>query len=149
MEPVPVPVSVTRRIPFCAGHRLLGHEGKCAGLHGHNYIAEFEVTADATDAVGRVIDFADLKARLKGWIDEHWDHGFLLHQEDQAAIAAAEAVPPTKLFLMKCNPTAENMAGYLLETVCPELLSPVGVVCERVTLWETPDCHATATRSAD
>lgn len=30
-------ITCTRRLQFCAGHRVLGHEGKCARPHGHNY----------------------------------------------------------------------------------------------------------------
>jgi len=141
-----MPLSVVRRIPFCAGHRLLGHEGKCAGLHGHNYVAEIEVTADATDEVGRVIDFAEVKTRLKGWIDEYWDHGFLLNRDDEAAIRAVRSVEPTKLFLFPGNPTAEKMAEYLLQEVCPKVLSPFDVRVDRVILWETPDCFAVASK---
>ena len=67
-------LTIMRRIKFCAGHRLFGHGGKCEHFHGHNYVADFFVTGDQVDSVGRVLDFADLKARVKGWIDEHWDH---------------------------------------------------------------------------
>ena len=139
-----MPLTVMRRVRFCAGHRLLGHEGKCAALHGHNYTAEFHVTADRLDAVGRVIDFAELKVRLKGWIDEHWDHGFVLWEQDEAAIRAVRSVDPHKVFLLAENPTAENLAKYLLERVCPDRLSPLGVLCTRVLLWETDEAYAEA-----
>ena len=140
-----MPLTVVRRIEFCAGHRLLGHGGKCAALHGHNYAAEFHVTADALDDVGRVVDFAEIKTRLKGWIDRHWDHGFLLWERDGAAIAAVRSVEPCKLFTLPANPTAEVLADHLLNVVCPEQLGPLGVRCTRVELWETPDCRAVAT----
>ena len=145
-------VTVMRRIRFNAGHRLLRHEGKCANFHGHNYIADFHVTpehdtSDGIDDVGRVIDFAQLKALLKGWIDEHWDHGFILSEEDENGIAAIRSVVPTKYFLLPANPTAENMARYLLETVCPELLSEFGVVAVRVVLWETDEACAVVSRT--
>ena len=147
-------LSVMRRVPFCAGHRLLGHEGKCAALHGHNYTAEFHVTAlhpqvTPTDAVGRVIDFAVLKLLLKGWIDEHWDHGFILWDHDEAAIAAVRSVQPHKVFLLDRNPSAEHLAAYLLERVCPMLLAPLGVRATRVLLWETPDACAEAIAERD
>ena len=139
-------LTIVRRIDFCAGHRLLGHEGKCAALHGHNYAAEFHITADALDDVGRVVDFAEVKTRLKGWIDRHWDHGFLLWERDAAAIAAVRSVEPCKLFTLPANPTAEVLADHLLREVCPEQLGPLGVRCERVELWETPQCRAVAQR---
>ena len=104
----------------------------------------FRSPPPTTDSVGRVIDFAELKSRLKGWIDEHWDHGFILWDRDTAAIAAMLTVEPNKLFLLPTNPTAENLAKFLLEQVCPELLSPLGVTAERVILWETQDAYAAA-----
>ena len=59
-------ITVMRRIRFCAGHRLLGHEGKCANFHGHSYSVDFYVSplgedSSRVDDVGRVIDFAELK----------------------------------------------------------------------------------------
>ncbi len=81
-------LAVMRRIRFCAGHRLFGHGGKCENFHGHNYVADFFASGEMQDSVGRVIDFADLKARCKGWLDEHWDHGFLVHCEDENALQA-------------------------------------------------------------
>ena len=116
-----------RRVRFCAGHRLYGHEGKCAHFHGHNYLAEFHVAGTRQDAVGRVIDFSELKNALKGWIDEHWDHGFLLSQRDENGLNAIRQVEPSRYYVMPDNPTAENMAQHLLTEVCPGLLEPLGV----------------------
>ncbi len=132
----------TRRIQFCAGHRIWGHEHKCAHLHGHNYVAFFHATAPELDELGRVIDFSVLKTKLGGWIEEHWDHGFLLHRRDTEGRDAVSRVADQKLFLMDANPTAENMARYLLETVAPKQLEGLGVEVVKVVLWETENCFA-------
>jgi len=58
-------LTIMRRIKFCAGHRLHRHGGKCEFFHGHNYVADFYVTAEEVDDIGRVIDFADLKRLFK------------------------------------------------------------------------------------
>lgn len=137
-------LTIMRRIKFCAGHRLFRHGGKCENFHGHNYIADFFVTGDEQDTVGRVMDFADLKARCKGWLDEHWDHSFLVYREDSNAINALRMVQPCRLFEMPYNPTAENMARYLLEEVCPTLLAGTGGVAVRVRIWETDEAFAEA-----
>ncbi|CAB4138305.1 COG0720 6-pyruvoyl-tetrahydropterin synthase [uncultured Caudovirales phage] len=144
----------TRRIQFCAGHRVMGHESKCANLHGHNYVAFFEAEADAAlDQVGRVIDFSVLKSAIGGWIDEKWDHGMILCKDDERAIAAVTSVcgcgslengKAQKLYLMPSNPTAENMAEYLLREICPALLAGTGVTISKVVIWETENCYATA-----
>ena len=140
-------LTIMRRIKFCAGHRLYRHGGKCEFFHGHNYIADFYVTGEKTDHVGRVIDFAELKAKFKGWIDEHWDHGFILSVEDTNGIAAARMVDPSKYYVMPYNPTAENMATHLLQDICPPLLDGTGVHASKVVIWETEEAFAEA--SAD
>ncbi|MCA9132614.1 MAG: 6-carboxytetrahydropterin synthase [Planctomycetales bacterium] len=135
---------IMRRIKFCAGHRLFGHGGKCEHFHGHNYVAEFFVTGEQVDAVGRVLDFSDLKARTKGWIDEHWDHSFLVYEADHNAIEALQRVQPSRLFKLPYNPTAENMARYLLEVMCPQVLEGSGARAVRVRIWETDESYAEA-----
>jgi 6-pyruvoyltetrahydropterin/6-carboxytetrahydropterin synthase len=141
-------LSLVRRLRFCAGHRLVGHEGHCAYLHGHNYRVDVEVApragGTATDGIGRIVDFAVVKRRLLGWIDAHWDHAFILAADDAGAIAAVRSSKPVKLFLLPWNPTAENMARYLLEVVCPTVFADLAVVARRVTVWETVDTSATA-----
>lgn len=137
-----------RRIKFCAGHRLLGHGGKCEHFHGHNYVADFFVQGEEQDSVGRVLDFADLKARVKGWIDANWDHSFLIHADDANARQALELVQPSRFFIMPYNPTAENMAKYLLEEMCPRVLEGSGATACRVRIWETEESFAEATVDA-
>jgi 6-pyruvoyltetrahydropterin/6-carboxytetrahydropterin synthase len=138
-------ITCTRRIQFCAGHRVFGHEGKCRHLHGHNYVVMLTASADALDNLGRVIDFSVLKARLGGWIDQHWDHGCVIWDGDTEAQAAVLACQPAKLFLLPSNPTAENMADYLLRVVGPEVLADTGIGLTAVRLWETENCYADAT----
>ena len=139
-------LTIMKRIRFSAGHRLLGHGGKCEFFHGHNYVAEFYVSCDddEMDSVGRVIDFKELKTRLKTWIDDNWDHSFLVHEADENAINALKQVQPSRYFEMPCNPTAENMARYLLEDVCPVVLSETNARAMRVVVWETEDSFAEA-----
>lgn len=140
-------MTIMRRIKFCAGHRLMNHGGKCEFFHGHNYVADFYVTANESDAVGRVIDFSQLKTAFKGWLDEHWDHGFLVHEDDENAINALKQVVPLKLYVLPYNPTAESMAKYLLEVVSPELCQEFDgydVHVTKVVVWETDDSFAEA-----
>ncbi|MEZ6093147.1 MAG: 6-carboxytetrahydropterin synthase [Pirellulaceae bacterium] len=138
-----------RRIPFCAGHRLVGHEGKCVHLHGHNYIVEIFVTGTKTDKLGRIVDFAVINRLFKEWIDEHWDHGFILWDQDQPAIDAIRSVPPARVYTMPYNPTAENIAQYLLLEIGPKLLGQVQgyeLRLDKVVLWESEKSSATVER---
>ena len=140
-------VTLMRRIPFCAGHRLLGHEGKCANLHGHNYVAEIYVSGTEVDEVGRVVDFAVINGLFKGWIDDNWDHGMIISTEDTVALNALAEIEPSKVFPLPYNPTAENMARYLLTEVGPGLLRSIegySLQLTKVVIWETDKSSATA-----
>lgn len=142
---------VIRRIRFCAGHRLMGHGGPCENLHGHNYVADFQVRGDAVDRVGRVVDFAELKRLLKGWIDEHWDHGFIVCRLDSDAIRAIQSVAPHKIYLLPDNPTAENLAKHLLIEIAPKILAELpgyDLRVTRVAVWESDDSCAEACASS-
>jgi 6-pyruvoyltetrahydropterin/6-carboxytetrahydropterin synthase len=146
----PTQLSIMRQLSFCAGHRLLGHEGKCAFFHGHNYKVDVEVAprdgGAVLDEVGRIVDFAVIKRRLLGWIDEHWDHGFIVSAADTNGISALALVEPGKTFVLPYNPTAENMARYLLEVVAPQTLADLPIQVQRIVVWETDTSCATATR---
>ena len=100
-------LALIRQLKFCAGHRLYRHESKCAFFHGHNYRVDLEVVAakggDEVDEVGRVVDFSLIKKRMLGWLDDHWDHAFLIYEEDKNALAAIQMVEPVKYFVMPHN----------------------------------------------
>ena len=133
---------IMRRVTFCAGHRLVGHGGRCENLHGHNYVAEFHVTGQQQDEVGRILDFKLLKERCKGWLDQHWDHAFILWDQDTNALQAVRQCQPHRIYELPDNPTAENMARYLLEVVCPKLLEGTGATAYKVVIWETEESYA-------
>ena len=134
-----------RKIHFCSGHRVFGHECKCATPHGHNYNAYITAEADELDQIGRVIDFSVLKEKIGGWIDTYWDHTFLVYEKDHVLIAALETVPGHKPhFVCPFNPTAENMAQYLLHTIAPQVLAGIPVRITKVVIEETENCYAEA-----
>lgn len=141
-------ICCTRRLEFDAAHRVLRHESKCRHLHGHRYAVEASFEAAALDALGRVVDFGVVKERLGAWIDEHWDHATILAEQDRALGEAIEAQTGQRVYYLEGNPTAEHMARYLLESVCPSLFEASGVTCTRIRLYETPNCYADAARAA-
>jgi 6-pyruvoyltetrahydropterin/6-carboxytetrahydropterin synthase len=138
---------------FDAGHRVCGHESKCAHIHGHTYRVEITAEAANLDGVGRVIDFSYLKEVIGGWIDANWDHGFIAweHDPDLVLLRRLQTAPApdvtrtrTKLYILPENPTSENMANHLLTRVCPALLAKTPVRVTKIVLWETPNCFSTA-----
>jgi len=99
--------------------------------------------APALDSVGRVIDFSVLKDRIGGWIDKWWDHTMILGINDIKTISGVRKFQKNKpLFILSENPTAENMASFLLNNVCPSQLLGTGVIVTKIVLWETENCFA-------
>ena len=136
-------ITCTRRLEFDAAHRVMRHESKCRYLHGHRYAVEVTVSAPELDSLGRVVDFGVIKEKLGAWIDECWDHQAILWEDDQELGEAIAEKTGQQIYYLPYNPTAENMARYLLEEVCPQLfLKPL--ITEKVTIWETPNCRAEA-----
>ncbi len=134
-----------RRIQFCSGHRVLGHESKCANAHGHNYVAFVHAEAAELDNIGRVIDFSVLKEKLGGWINEFWDHTFLVAYNDFKLLNVKGILEANKpVFVCNFNPTAENMARHLLTGVCPILFADDKIEVTKIVLWETENCFVEA-----
>ena len=132
--------SISSRIRFSAGHRVMGHASKCSHLHGHNYTIIVTATADLVEDVEKAGVASILMDRIGGWIKEKWDHGFIIHEDDNEAERALGYIKPNgrdqKVHRMPYNPTAENMARYLAEVIFPTVV-PEGLECVRVEVWET------------
>jgi 6-pyruvoyltetrahydropterin/6-carboxytetrahydropterin synthase len=157
--------TVERYHDISAGHRVVGG-GKCENLHGHNYRIYFTVAPESRGVVevvrddgrshesiyhppkrqlddrGMVIDFGVVKTTLCDWLEEVWDHKMLLWEEDPMCFAI-HAVAPEAVVEVAFNPTAENMARYLVEVVGPLRLKGTGVRLVRVRVEETRKCSAT------
>lgn len=137
---MPSSVYAQRYHDFSCGHRVYGHESVCAHLHGHNYRVTFIIEADKLDSVGRVLDFSVIKTLLCQWLEDNWDHHFLIWENDPWAVRLGD-IDPT-IVKVPFNPTAENMALYLLEVIGPEQLEGTGTVLSAVTVEETRKCSA-------
>lgn len=140
-------ITASRYHDFCAGHRVFGHESKCAHLHGHNYRVHFTVRlpGDALDGIGRVLDFSVIRTLLCDWLEKEWDHKFLLWERDTDA-NVLRAIDPRGVVLVPFNPTAENMAQHLLNVIGPQQLVGTGVELVSVVIEETRKCSAGASK---
>ena len=111
---------------FSSAHQLRGYKGKCENLHGHNYKIEIYARGRELDNIGLLVDFGELKEAA----DEvvlYLDHRNI------------NELPP---FDVELNPSAENLARYILERVA----SRVGderVQVYKVRCFETPTSVAT------
>lgn len=135
-------ITCTRRIEFDAAHRILNHESKCKMLHGHRYVLEAEFTAKKLDKLGRVIDFGVIREVLGTWIDDNFDHNTILSKKDKKLGDKITSETGQKIFYLDENPTAENIAKFLFEKICPKLFVNKDVKCVGLRLYETPNCYA-------
>jgi len=89
-------IELTVEIPFSAAHRIEGHPGPCARLHGHNYRALVTVAGERLDSLGMLVDFGELKDLCSQVIGD-LDHQYL------------NELPAFR----DGNPTAESIARYV------------------------------------
>ena len=105
--------SVTKKIDFCYGHRLLDYDGICKHPHGHNATAEIEVRTGTLDNRNMVCDFSDIKRIVKGWIDRELDHKMILRHDDPLVKPLQQLGEP--IFIVDSNPTVERIARLIFD----------------------------------
>ena len=124
---------------FDSGHRLLDYNGKCAYPHGHTYRAEVFLESSSLNELGLVYDFTNLKDQIKNWVDENWDHSFLVNSRDTELIDGLGGADLVRLFKFEDeNPSCEVMSRALYEKTA-ELC---GIVPAKVRLWESVSQYA-------
>ncbi|MBI4240750.1 MAG: 6-carboxytetrahydropterin synthase QueD [Candidatus Rokubacteria bacterium] len=139
---------LTTESTFDAAHRIMGHPGKCAYLHGHTYHLEVTVASEGLDRLGMVIDFDDLRALVKKAVLDRWDHATLVWREDPLApaIEGVQADAPEKVVRLAGQPTAEILTREAWKAISQSL--PPGIVLERVVIRETPTCSSELSRDS-
>src|SRR5690554_5347440 len=135
-------ITAERYHDISCGHRVVGHEGKCRFLHGHNYRITFTISAEELDQYGRVLDFSVIKSQLCQWLEENFDHKFLIWSEDEL-LPQLSVIARDSLMVIPFNPTAENIACYLVEVVAPQQLEGTAARLIACRVEETRKCSAT------
>lgn len=135
-------ITAERYHDISCGHRVVGHEGKCRFLHGHNYRIVFTVATEELDQFGRVLDFSVIKSQLCQWLEENFDHRFLIWSEDEL-LPQLSVIAKESLMVVPFNPTAENIARYLVEVVAPQQLQGTSARLISCRVEETRKCSAT------
>ena len=137
-------ISITRRFQWSMGHTLKEHRGPCKNLHGHNYVGYFTFETSTLNSEGMVLDFSAVKELVGSYLDLNLDHRFLVHEGDFRAPFLREI--DGRVVTLSFNPTAENLAFYLLEVLGGEVhTSDLPVHLTKVLLYETENCYAEAT----
>ncbi len=114
---------------------MLNYDGKCQHLHGHNGRAVITLEGGQLDANGILVDFGEIKRTVQRWIDDNLDHTMLLCGDDPLLPLLRER--GERVFEMKWNPTAENIARLIFDQA-----AAFGLPVVEVELWETDRCRA-------
>jgi 6-pyruvoyltetrahydropterin/6-carboxytetrahydropterin synthase len=112
--------TIFKDFPFSAAHAIRGHTRGCQNLHGHNYRVRVHLQARELDALGMVLDFADLKAMMQEIVGP-FDHRVI------------NEIPPFD----ERNTTAELLSQHVFEEVERRLAGQERVRVVRVEVWET------------
>jgi len=98
---------IKKTFEISAAHWLkLDYESKCANLHGHNWVVTVYLRAKELNANGMIMDFTEIKQRVTNQLDHK-----VLND------------------ILPFNPTAENLAQYICDTLAP--------YCYRVDVTES------------
>lgn len=127
--------TITKEVYFCYGHRLMNHPGKCRHLHGHSVKASISIEQAQLNEQGMVCDFADIRACVEAYIDEHLDHNFLLHKDDP--IIPTLVANNERFMALDEHPTAEVLSKMIYRHV-----RQAGLNVVEVALWETASAYA-------
>ncbi|TYZ24704.1 6-carboxytetrahydropterin synthase QueD [Selenomonas ruminis] len=115
---------------FEAAHHVEGYPGKCARLHGHNWVVEAVVKGKELDELGMLIDFKVMKKELAAVL-ERFDHRYLNELEP---------------FVQGVNPTAENLARIIFEELAGRDVFKRDSVLHAITVFESPKSSVTYTK---
>lgn len=132
-------VRVAKEFHWEMGHRLPFHTGGCQNIHGHSYRLWVEVEGVA-DQHGMVVDYFDLKQMIEPII-ARIDHSFLCDHQDNLMVDFFGQTP-LKHVVVPFNTTAENVAGWLMESIAAQLQHLPNITGLTVRLHETERTYA-------
>ncbi len=95
---------LTYTTDFCAAHQLVGYNGECKNLHGHNWKLTVTIEVEKLNQIGIAFDLKDLK-KISEKIVKKFDHKFL-----------NDLSPFNKI-----NPTSENIAREIFYSLKKKL----------------------------
>lgn len=107
--------STKRFTGFPCTHRQWKAESHCRFVHGYSREFYFEFAASELTQEGWVVDFGGLK-EIKNWLDEVFDHTFLVAQDDPELESFKELDKKGLIQLRVLpNPGMEGTALYVYE----------------------------------
>ena len=113
----PLMFSVTKRIDFCYGHRLLNYDGVSAAIRTGTMPWRKSKCRPPSSTPAAWSATSRHQAHRQGWIDDALDHKMILRRDDPLVDALRSLGEP--VFLVDTNPTAECLAEAGSSTTPP------------------------------
>lgn len=138
-------IRVTKKFTFDMAHALFGYDGPCKNIHGHTYILSVtlkgKVINDSNHPKnGMLIDFSDLKQKVKKHVIDVFDHSLVLNSNSPHVLLKEVAINFDKINFVPYQPSCENLLMEFVKRISAVL--PDNVLLNNIKLEETPTSFA-------
>ena len=131
---------VSKTFKFSAAHRLSDCLDRRQRIHGHNYEGVVTIVGEVQEN-GILIDSSEIMRAVSTDVLDVFDHKLILKKGTTQNIEISNAIPEDWVVWSDDNPTAENLAEEIRDTLQVTFGTDYEVTIE---LFETDDCSAIA-----
>lgn len=125
---------IGKRFKWEMAHRLVrSFSEQCQNIHGHSYKMEVILEGELNED-GVLMDFGAVKQTVQPIVDS-LDHSIAMFNKDP--MISSISTLGVKYIVLPYNPTAENMAQDVMNTVLSSYAGLEGLVSVTVRIWET------------
>lgn len=138
-------IRVTKKFTFDMAHALLGYDGPCKNIHGHTYVLSVTLKGKVIrqnnhPKNGMVLDFGDLKKKVKEHVIDIFDHSLVLNSESSQSLLTEIKNNFEKVNYVDYQPSCENLLLDFQKRISKIL--PDNLVLNNIKLEETPTSFA-------
>lgn len=138
-------IRITKMYDFEMAHVLKDYDGPCRNIHGHSYKLYVTVIGSPLEdsgspKKGMVMDFKDLKAIVKRFIVDRFDHALVINSETDPVMVESMKRHMEKLIIVDYQPTSENLVNDFAGIIQSHL--PDHVQLHNLRLWETATSYS-------
>lgn len=130
---------IAKQFHWEMSHRLPYQNGLCRNIHGHTYRLELALEGEVAEN-GMLIDYFNIKEIVSPLI-KTFDHSFVCDISDSLMLEFFNR-NNLKYTVINCYSTAENLANYFLDELCPKFAIYKNINKITVKICETEDVYA-------
>ena len=140
--PKPVKIKLTKAFPLDIRHALHKYDGGPKETYGPSIqlqvtVSGYPLVAPNHPKDGMVVDFIDLKQKIKTSIIEPYNRAVMLNEKTHSGLIAHLESIHEKVIQVPFQPTCENILLYFAEILQDEFKETPHVELARLRLYET------------